>query len=217
MSEDAPSEPRPTTRREEPCERVAGSRPERDGPDHGTEAVADGRPTMYVMVGLPAAGKTTMARRIEIDRRALRFTPDEWMIPLFGESMASGRRNVLEGRFIATAMRALRLGFNVVLDFGVWARDERTALRWLASMAGANCALVYLPISEAEQQSRVDQRFAATPESTFPITRGDLDIYRRIFQIPNDEELTGRSWDAPPSGFDSWPAWIAVWWPTSLG
>ena len=180
-AEDAPPEPRPTTRREEPFERVAGSRAERHEPEHETLAVAEGRPTMYVMVGLPAAGKTTVARRIEIDRRALRFTPDEWMIPLFGESMANGRRNVLEGRFIATAMSALRLGFNVVLDFGVWAKDERTALRWLASMAGASCTLVYLPISADE------------------------------------EELTGRSWDAPPSGFDSWLAWIAVWWPTSLG
>src|SRR5580693_476492 len=120
--------------------------------------------TLYVMVGLPAAGKTTLARRLEIEHRALRFTPDEWMNPLFGESMADGKRNVLEGRFIATALSALRLGFNVVLDFGVWAKDERTALRWLASTAGADCTLVYLPISETEQHSRVDARLVATPE-----------------------------------------------------
>ena len=181
-----------------------------------TAAVVEGRPRLYVMVGLPAAGKTTLARRIEIEHRALRFTPDEWMIPLFGESMANGKRNVLEGRFIATALSALRLGFNIVLDFGVWAKDERTALRWLASTVGAECELVYVAIGEAEQRNRVDQRFATAPESTFPITQSDLDEWRTIFQPPGEEELRGNDLDPPPSGFDSWRAWVTEWWPTSL-
>ena len=138
------------------------------------------------------------------------------MIPLFGESMANGKRNVLEGRFIATALSTLRLGFNVVLDFGVWAKDERTALRWLASTVGAECELVYVAIDEAEQRDRVDQRFAAAPESTFPITQSDLDEWRTIFQPPCQEELSGNLLDTPPSGFDSWRAWVTEWWPTSL-
>jgi predicted kinase len=168
------------------------------------------------MVGLPAAGKTTLARRIEIEHRALRFTPDEWMIPLFGESMADGKRNVLEGRFIAIALSALRLGFNVVLDFGVWAKDERTALRWLASTVGAECELVYVAIDDAEQRDRVKRRFATAPGSTFPMTPSDLDEFRTKFQPPGEEELSGDRLDPPPSGFESWWAWIAAWWPTSL-
>jgi predicted kinase len=175
-----------------------------------------GHAKLYVMVGLPAAGKTTLARRIEQDHRALRLTPDEWMIPLFGESMANGKRNVIEGRFIATALGALRLGFNVVLDFGVWAKEERTALRWLASTVGADCELVYVAIDEAEQRDRIDQRFASAPESTFPITHAELDEWRRFFQPPSEEELNGDDLDPPPSGFDTWRAWVAEWWPTSF-
>ena len=178
--------------------------------------VVEGHPRLYVMVGLPAAGKTTMARRIENEHRALRLTPDEWMIPLFGESMANGMRNVIEGRFIATALSALQLGFNVVLDFGVWAKDERTALRWLASTVGAECELVYIAISEAEQWNRVNQRFATAPESTFSMTQSDLDEWRTIFQPPGEEELSSNNLDPPPSGFDSWRSWVTEWWPTSL-
>jgi predicted kinase len=173
-------------------------------------------PTLYVMVGLPAAGKTTMARHIETEHSALRFTPDEWMIPLFGDSMAHGKRNVLEGRFIATALRALSLGFSVVLDFGVWARVERTALRWLASTVGADCKLVYIAIDEAEQSDRINQRSATSPESTFPMTQEDLDVYRKTFQIPDEDELSGNELDAPPTGFDTWATWVAVWWPTAI-
>jgi predicted kinase len=174
------------------------------------------QPTMYVMVGLPAAGKTTLARRIEIDHEALRFTPDEWMIPLFGQSMAEGKRNVLEGRCIATALRALRLGCNVVLDFGVWATDERTSLRWLASTVGAACELVYLEIGEAEQRDRINRRFESTPHTTFPMTPSDLEEFRTIFQPPGPEELSGNRMGPPPPGFESWRAWVTAWWPTSL-
>ena len=178
--------------------------------------IVEPHPRLYVMVGLPAAGKTTVARRIEIEHRALRFTPDEWMIPLFGESMANGKRNVLEGRLIATALSALRLGFNVILDFGVWAKDERTALRWLASTVGAECELVHVAVGEAEQRDRVNQRFETAPESTFPMTPSDLVEWRTIFQPPGEEELSASKLDPPPSGFDTWRAWATEWWPTSL-
>jgi predicted kinase len=179
-------------------------------------SAAEVQPTMYVMVGLPAAGKTTLARQIEIEHKALRFTPDEWMIPLFGRSMDEAKRNVLEGRCIATALRALRLGGNVVLDFGVWAKDERTALRWLASTVGADCELVYLAIGGAEQRDRINQRFETTPHETFPMTPSDLNEFRTIFQPPGEQELSGNTMDPPPLGFESWGAWVTAWWPTSL-
>ena len=76
--------------------------------------------TLLLMVGLPGAGKTTQAKELTAAHRALRLTPDEWMIPLFGEPMADGKRFVLEGRLITVALQALRLGTSVVLDFGLW-------------------------------------------------------------------------------------------------
>ena len=89
-----------------------------------------------LMVGLPGSGRTTRARELAATRRALRLTPDEWMAPLFGDGEADGKRDVLEGRLIVVAVDALRLGTNVVLDFGLRARDERSALRWLAPPDG---------------------------------------------------------------------------------
>jgi predicted kinase len=90
---------------------------------------------LMLMVGLPGSGKTTRARELAATRRALRLTPDEDG-PLFGDGEADGKRDVLEGRLIAVAVDALRLGTNVVLDFGLWARDERSALRWPAPPDG---------------------------------------------------------------------------------
>lgn len=180
------------------------------------EAGQDSRPRMFVMVGLPAAGKTSRARALASAWRALRLTPDEWMIPLFGQEQPEGKRNVLEGRLIWLALSALRIGVNVVVDFGVWSKDERSALRALAASVGATSELVYLPVDEEEQWRRVQARPLTDAATTFEMTKADLERWREVFQPPGPAELETADIEPPPAGFDSWEAWVAQWWPTSL-
>jgi len=168
------------------------------------------------MVGLPAAGKTGRARELASAWNALQLTPDEWMIPLFGREQPEGKRNVLEGRLIWLALSALRIGVNVVLDFGVRGKDERSALRAMAASVGATSELVYLQVDEEEQWRRVRSRPATGAATTFEMTKADLERWREIFQPPDVAELEAVEIDPPPDGFDSWEAWVAVWWPTSL-
>src|SRR5215217_6349763 len=63
------------------------------------------------------------------------------MIPLFDEPAGEGKRDVLEGRLISLAVRLVRLGTNVVLDFGCWSMDEQSSLRWLFEREGAEIEL----------------------------------------------------------------------------
>ncbi|MGW1958276.1 AAA family ATPase [Streptomyces sp. NPDC001920] len=141
-------------------------------PHGASPIVAQDRPvaTLFLLVGLPGAGKTTRAKGLAATHRALRLTPDDWMIPLFGDSMADGKRWVLEGRLISVALQTLRLGASVVLDYGLWGRDERSALRWLARSAGAACQVVYVPVEKDVQLARIAHRQATTPHQTFPMS-----------------------------------------------
>ena len=175
-------------------------------------------PTLIVLVGLPAAGKTTEARRLAQEHGALRFTPDEWMIPLFGESEAGGKRDVLEGRLITVALDALRLGVSAVVDFGCWTRHGRLALRSLAEQGGGAFESVYLEVDRATQLGRITERWERTPERTFPLTTDDLDRFREQFEVPEEDELQGFPAGAgrPPVPWDNWGAWAEDRWP-SLG
>jgi predicted kinase len=169
---------------------------------------------LILMVGLPAAGKTTRARELAATHHALRLTPDHWMIPLFGDSMAGGQRWVLEGRLISVALQALRLGTSVVLDYGLWGRDERSALRWLARSAGAACQVLYLPVDKDVQLARIARRQETAPHQTFPMTEAEVDAWRQQFQVPDTAELHGGQIPAPPAGWPDWAAWAADQWPT---
>jgi predicted kinase len=170
--------------------------------------------TMLLMVGLPGAGKTTRAKELAVAHRALRLTPDEWMIPLFSDPMADGKRFMLEGRLITVALQALRLGTSVVLDYGLWGRDERSALRWLARSVRAACQLVYLPVDKDVQLARIAHRQATTPHRTFPMTKADVDTWREQFQVPDAAELDGSEIPGPPAGWPGWPEWASDHWPS---
>ena len=134
------------------------------------------------------------------EHRALRLTPDEWMTPLFGESGEGGKRDILEGRLLSLALEALRIGTDVILDFGCWSRDERSAIRRLTESAGASCRLVYLPVDRATQRARITHRQASAPERTFPMSESDLGRRRARFEEPDAAEIAGRDIGGPPQG-----------------
>ncbi|MGW1347128.1 AAA family ATPase [Kribbella sp. NPDC002412] len=152
------------------------------------------RAVMVLIVGLPGAGKTTLARQLEEERAALRFTPDEWMEPLFGVSEDGGRRWVLESQlFWGVAARALSLGVSVVLDYGCWSETERDMFRNRAHGLGALAEIVVLNPPFEVLWERLAARNAALPEGTFHITREELEDYNSKFQVPDAAELA--RWD----------------------
>jgi predicted kinase len=169
---------------------------------------------VYLIVGLPGAGKTTHAKELEISASALRLTPDEWQIVLFGEQNPPDMRDLVEGKLIQLGMRAAELGTNVVFDFGFWGKDERSALRWIADTVGARSQVVYLPIDHEEQRRRVTNRFVATPDQTFRMTDVELEQWRTQFQAPDDEELLGSQIPPVSPEHETWSKWASQRWPS---
>jgi predicted kinase len=175
------------------------------------------QPTFFLTVGLPCTGKTTAARRIEIEQRALRLTKDEWVKALYGPENPPSAQLVIEGRLIQIGLRALELGTNVVLDYGLWSRDERSALRQAGADVGALVRLRYFALAPAEQRRRRDRRQADAPHTTWPMSEEELVEWAARFDIPTPGELDGSEpIDDPPAGFATWDEWRRHRWPPSV-
>jgi predicted kinase len=175
------------------------------------------QPTLFLTVGLPGTGKTTAARRIEAERGALRLTKDEWMKALYAHANPASASDVIEGRLIQIGMRALELGISVVIDFGLWSRDERSALRQAAADVGAAVVICYFELTPTEQRKRLDQRLAEAPHETWPISDQELTEWASKFDIPTSAELDGSEpVGDPPDAFATWREWAEHRWPPSV-
>lgn len=161
--------------------------------------------TLFLTVGLPGTGKTTAARRIESERDALRLTKDEWMKALYGAENPEQASDVIEGRLVGIALRALELGIDVVLDFGLWGKDERSSLRQAAADRGAAVEMIFCDLDVAEQRRRLDRRHAEEPHTTWPISDAELASWADSFRRPTSAELDGsQPVPDPPVGFTCW-------------
>ena len=103
-----------------------------------------------------------MAKTLEQQYGAVRFTPDEWMSRLFGEDppaaifqeKAAAILDLLEPIWT----RCLSRGVDVVLDYGLWTRSERDHIRALVLSFGAQAILYRVECSDVEARRRVVER-----------------------------------------------------------
>src|SRR3954464_1692187 len=146
------------------------------------------RPTLYLTVGLPGTGKTTAARRIEVEHRALRLTKDEWVKALYRREDPPAAQDVIDGRLLEMGLGGLGVGRNVVVDYGLWGRDERSALRQAAADLGARVELHYFELTPAEQRSRLDQRLAEASHTTWRMSDEELVQWAAQIDIPTPGE-----------------------------
>jgi predicted kinase len=140
---------------------------------------------LIIVCGLPGSGKTIHSKKLQVELRAVRFCPDEWMsileIDLYDEKM----RERVEKLQWTLAQDLLTLGQVVIIEWGTWARSERDVLRTGARALGVAVELHFLDAPIDVLFKRIRERNVESP----PVERDDLLKWTESFQRPSPEEM----------------------------
>ena len=140
---------------------------------------------LIIVCGLPGSGKTTLAKCLEEDLRAVRLAPDEWMGALAIDIYDEESRARIEALQWKLGQTLLKLGLVVIIEWGTWGKSERDTLREGARSLGAAVELHYLSATPEVLFERIDRRGTENP----PIQREDILRWAEAFEIPTEEEM----------------------------
>ncbi len=153
------------------------------------------KPVAHIVVGFIGSGKTTFARKLEKDTGAVRFTKDEWMVRLFGNTPPKDKFEEYDNKMasLATdmALNCLKSGVEVIIDEGFWAAEQRREIRERVKSVGALPKMYYLKVPLEVMRARTLRRTEQPPIDSFTIDEKAFDHYWKFFQPPEkDEEFT---------------------------
>lgn len=146
-------------------------------------------PTLILFCGLPGAGKTTLAKRLEAQGRGVRICTDDWQAELGVPHADVGFHDRLQRVLYRHALDLLRHGTDVILEDGLWRRTERAEKFTDARAAGANIELHVFDVALETLWSRLQHRNTEATMGAYPMTRQELEAAWSVFQLPTRAEL----------------------------
>lgn len=154
-----------------------------------------------LICGLPASGKSTLARQLAPKIPAIRLDKDGWVTQLGADVWDDEFRVCIERQLWALTQELLAQGQSVILEWGHWARVERDEKRLGARALGVGVELHYLHARLEELIERADRRTTSGEWTASPMTRGHFENWATIIQSPDEEEFL--LFDKPVPRFDS--------------
>lgn len=144
---------------------------------------------LVLICGLPASGKTTLARQLASTIPAIRLDKDHWTARLGRDVWDDEFRVLLEAQLWGLAQELLARGQSVILEWGHWARAERDEKRLGARALGVSVELNHLDAPLDELIERARRRTASGEWSASPMTQAHFERWAAGFEPPDEEEL----------------------------
>ncbi|UZT95312.1 AAA family ATPase [Pseudomonas koreensis] len=149
-------------------------------------------PTLHLMCGKIASGKSTLAQLLAEEHRALVLSEDQWLSRLYPEQIKSVADYLrcarqIRGVLGPLVIDVLSAGVSVVLDFPANTVADRQWLRGLADTAKVPHCLHYLAVDDDTCRARLHVRNALA-EHEFAASDAELDLITSYFQVPEAGE-----------------------------
>lgn len=149
-------------------------------------------PTLHLLCGKIASGKSTLADSLKAEQAAILLTEDHWLSRLYPDQIHSVADYITLSRRLRDVVGPLvidmlKAKINVVLDFPANTPADRQWLRSLADTAQATHSLHFLDIDDETCRARLHRRNERA-EHDFAATDAEFDLITSYFVTPNKEE-----------------------------
>jgi predicted kinase len=149
-------------------------------------------PTLYLLCGKIAAGKSTLARRLAARPETLLISEDHWTSNLFFGDLRtiddyarySARLRAAMGPHIVDI---LQQGLSIVLDFPANTVSNRNWMRSLITQSSAAHELHLLDVPDTICKQRLQERNAGG-KHPFQVSEADYDLFTSYFVPPGPSE-----------------------------
>lgn len=160
-------------------------------------------PTLYLLCGKIAAGKSTLARRLAARPATLLISEDHWTSNLFADDLKTiddyGRYSArLRAAFGPHIVEILRQGLSIVLDFPANTVRNRNWMRSLINQSGAAHELHLLDAPDMICKQRLSDR-NASGKHPFQVSGAEYDLFTSYFFPPEPGESFNVIVHAPTS------------------
>ncbi|MEM9775447.1 MAG: ATP-binding protein [Chloroflexota bacterium] len=149
-------------------------------------------PTVFFFCGMPTAGKTTLAKQLEEQYSAKRFTLDERMIAKTDYSIHNDEYGVLvaaeKSLIWEEAKPILENGQDVICDWSLWSRSARAEWTGRVLDAGYSYKLYFLKAPLELLKARTTARNADKTVVAHHIEHAELERFWHIFEPPKGIE-----------------------------
>jgi len=154
--------------------------------------VTTAKPTLHLLCGKIAAGKSTLAAKLSAEPGTILISEDEWLSSLFAEEMATVADFVRCSKKLRAAIAPhivalLDAGVSVVLDFQANTLESRKWMRKLLEQSQAQHQLHVLNVPDEVCIARLHERNAGG-DHPFGATEKQFHQINRHFSPPTPEE-----------------------------
>lgn len=150
---------------------------------------------VYLICGKICCGKSTYAKQLQADNKAVILSVDEIMLAVFGlyagekhDEYADRVRNYL----FEKSLEVIKADVNVILDWGFWTSAGRNEAKEFYRNRNIECELHYIDVSNDIWKARINQRNQSVNAGETTAYIIDNNLARKFesrFEQPTKEEI----------------------------
>ncbi len=150
---------------------------------------------VILICGKICSGKTTYAKQIMKEQKAVHLSCDEITLAMFGQNIGEKHDEIVEltmEYLYRKSLEILEIGVTVILDFGFWEKEDREKATLFYTKHNITPEWHYVDVENSVWKRNIKKRHAAilnNETNDYYIDEPLAEKFGKLFQPPTKDEI----------------------------